>query len=458
MFYLFFFIGHPGNVGLSENIISQTSLESCLEEARTLLLKNDFASLVADTPSYALNQDKVDTSTFLPKDADCSVDIYIICSSEDIESCSLLQNIITSQNESFVVKTSASENASTRLTYLDKARLVIPLLSSSFIQSSELVHELNIAWCRQRDCSSLCFLAIVLEQLPKNPTYVSLFPCFFNCADDFWTKDRETLKLFSSDELTRVYRSCQSPLNVVLCFMSAVDHIQRWNDGEHCPVLGLHNKLFNCLHLNECIQRYKEILSKRDNKEGENSTMVVSCTGSQEVGDEMICAVNDDSSKPTKLEHVGQNNVKSQDAAQEVKITEERNTIVQTTKSVASPVVQDERNLQDDTNNVLDYSEDVQQKDEHDNVEQNEGQSHDQAPPKEEQITEETSTFLQAADPEENTVVKIKTSQEGDTNNAVSSSQDVHQNTRDKTEAVDMKEKQPQSMSSKSKSSTCIMI
>ena len=186
--------------------------------------------------------------------------------------------------------------------------------------------------------------------------------------------------------------------------------------------------------------------------------MVVSCTSSQEVGDEMICAVNDDSSKPTKLEHVGQNNVKSQDAAQEVKITEERNTIVQTTESVASPVVQDERNLQDDTNNVLDYSEDVQQKDEHDNVEQNEGQCHDQAPPKEEQITEETSTFLQAADPEENTVVKIKTSQEGDTNNAVSSSQDVHQNTRDKTEAVDMKEKQPQSMSSKSKSSTCIMI
>jgi hypothetical protein len=382
-----------------------------LEEARSLFFEKDFVSLVADTPTdTALNQDKMPTPTLLPKDPNCDVDIYIICSSEDVESCSLLQNCITSQNESFVVKISTNENASTRLAYLDKARLVISLLSVSFIQSSELLHELNIAWCRQRDCSNLCFLAIVLEQLPKNPTYVSLFPCFFNCEDNVWTKDREIPNSFSSDELTRVYRSCQCPLNVVLCCMTATHHIQRWHDGEHCSVLGIHNKLFNCLQLNRCIQRYNEILSKRDNKEGENSATVVSCTGSKECN----------------------------------------------TESVAIPSVQDEGNQQEDDG--LYGSQDVHQKVEHDYVEQNEDRSEEQVPPQEVKLAEERNTFLPTADLEESPVVKLKTNQQGDTNNSSCASRDVHQNTYNEAEAIDKKEEKAQSVSGRNKSSACIII
>ena len=396
-----------------------------MEEARPLFFEKDFVSLVADTSANSTStQNNELNSSLLPKDSEFNVDIYIICSSEDEESCSLLQNIIMMRDESFVVKTSTSESASTRLTYLDKARLIIPLLSGSLIQSAELVHELNIAWCRQRDCSSLCFLAIVLEELPKNPTYVSLFPCFFNCADDVWTKGRETLKLYSSDELTRVYRDCQCPLNVVLCFMSVVDHIQRWQDGQHCPVLGTHNKLFNCLQLNECIQRHKETLSKHVDKE-ENGAVVSPCAGSSGVSDdtiqkseEVVCARNDDGN--SKFEHAKQSEVKSHDPVQES---------------------EDKKENKQNENGLIHCSQlDVLQNSENDNVEQNEDQNPSQ-------VTEERSTILQSADTKE---------PKGDGNNALHGSQVVHQNIHDEKEATDNNEEQP--MSSKNKSSTCSII
>ena len=345
------FIEDPENASLSCDI-SQTSLESCLEEARSFFLEKDFVSLIADTaPDVALRDDKESISTFLPKVPDCNVDIFILCSAEDSESCSLLQNIITSQNECLVVKISTNENASTCLTYLDKARLVIPLLSASFVQSSELVHELNIAWCRQRDCSNLCFLAIVLEQLPKSPTYVSLFPCFFNCKDKVWTKDRETLKLFSSDELTRTYRSCECPLNVVLCLMIAMQHVLRWYGGECCPVLGVHNKLTNCLQLSKCIQRHKQILSAHaDNKVEKANDITVSYTSPKQVTNEKkdtyddaaVCIESGNSFKPSELEHVKDNGIQSQGSipVQEVKIIEERDTSI--APSIKIVVVEDE--------------------------------------------------------------------------------------------------------------------
>ena len=443
----FIFIGNLENANLYEDIV-QPSLQPCLEEARLLFFKEDFVSLVADTSANsALNQDKELFPTFLPKDLECNVDVYIICSSEDNESCSLLQNIITTQNESFVVKTSTSESASTRLTYLDKARLVIPLLSGSLLQSMELVHELNIAWCRQRDCSSLCFLAVALEHLPKNPTYVSLFPCFFNCEDDAWTSDPDTLKLHSAQELTRVYQSCQCPLSVVLCFMSVVDNVQRWHDGEHCPVIGAHNKLFNCLQLKKCIQRYKENLSKHDNKEV-NSVVVLPCTGSNEEVDNMIqkseeitCAEKDDN---PEREHVKQDEVKSYNSVQEVKVTEERNTIVVTTAAVASTILEGEENKYGIQHIDTHGSQDVHQKNEHGSIEQNEDQSQDRDP-------EERTQILRATDRKEQ-------EEDDNNNNILHDSQDVHQNIHNKSEAIDTIEKQGRSIRDKNKSSACIII
>ena len=345
--YLFNILEDPEKMSLPVDIV-QDSLNSCLEEARSLFMDKDFVSLVNNTPTDAVLNDSVPIVTFLPKDTDCNVDIYIISSSEDAESCSLLKSIIMSKNDSLVVKISTNEDASTRLTYLDKARLTIPLLSTSFMKSSELVHELNIAWCRQRDCSNLCFLAIVLEQLTKNPTYVSLFPCFFNCGDNLWTKDLETLQLFSSEKLINEYRSCRCPLNVVLCFMSAVHQIQKWLDGDLCPILGVHSKLFNCLHLNNCIQIYKEILSGRGEQEEENDA-IVACINTKETEDGGV--------GEEKFGNVVKRDAKSHETVVLEEVAHERSSLIEDSNQPSGEsVVENEENEQDDTNKSTDTS------------------------------------------------------------------------------------------------------
>lgn len=313
-----------------------------MEEARALIFENEFVSLVVGSS----NQDEVLAPTFLPRDSDGNIDIYIICSSEDIESCTLLYNIIMSHNNSFVVKISFTENASTRLTYLDKARLVIPLLSCSFMRSSELVHELNIGWCRQRECSRLCFLAIILEQLPKSPAYINLFPCFFNCTDSCWTKDRETLKLFSAGEITQLYRNCQCRINVLFCLLAVTHHIQKWHTGDNCPVLGMHNKLFNWLQLNRCIKHYKKLHS---NYKREVNIAMVGVCGGFTYDMHMIDTVG--------IKEVFAGDVecsmflRSQDSPLNVQPTEEsKRSVVKNTKSLSGCVVKDDEHHLAETN------------------------------------------------------------------------------------------------------------
>ena len=77
---------------------------------------------------------------------------------------------------------------------------------------------------------------------------------------------------------------------------------------------------------------------------------------------------------------------------------------------------------------------DAHQKVEHDYVEQNEDGSEDQVTPKEVKLAEERNTCLPTADLEENPVVKVRTSQQGYTNNALCVSRDVHKNTHDEAE------------------------
>lgn len=257
--------------------IFQPTFFTSLEEARILFMDKKFEALVdgsldfplgkpednpdaplRDNPDVPLEDNIPKSSTFTPKGED-GIDVYVICSHEDEESFLVFQEFL-SFKKSFVVKSSMIEDATSRLMYLEKARIIVPLLSSSFFQSSELIHELNIAWCRQRVCSKLCFVAITLGKLPQSMTYFHLFPCFFNAQDDCWTKDRDTLELVKWEKLTRIHGNYQTQLNVLRCLSTAARCIQSWEDGEHCPFLGIHNKLFNYLQLRECIKRYKETL------------------------------------------------------------------------------------------------------------------------------------------------------------------------------------------------------
>ena len=228
-------------------------LVSVLEETRCLLFQSEdhFASLVVgDCASHSMP-----TSVICDKKKSSDPDIYIISSSQDSEYCQLLIQLILSLNSSLVIKTFSDESSSVRLIFLDEARVVIPLLSSSFMQSPELVHELNIAWCRQRTTPNLCFLAITVDHLPDKPTYVHLFPSFFNCQDRQWMETSANLEQQLPPDLLNSYKC---PRNAVICFLAAADLLNEWLEGQHCCVFGVHDKLMNYLHLTTCIQRLKE--------------------------------------------------------------------------------------------------------------------------------------------------------------------------------------------------------
>lgn len=258
----------PGKPCLGENE-DMAPLVSVLEETRSLLFQseNHFASLVVGA-----GHQSIPTSVIREKKESTHPDIYIISSSEDTEYCHLLHQLILSQNPSLVVKKFSDENSSTRLTFLDEARLIIPLLSSSFMQSAELVHELNIAWCRQRTSPHLCFLAITVDHLPDKPTYIRIFPSFFNCLDRQWL-EKSNLKQHAPP--TNVLNSCKCPQNAVFCLMAAADELNKWlvEEGQQCCVFGLHDKFMNYFQLSACVQRSKEPLALNHGEE--DKTVIV---------------------------------------------------------------------------------------------------------------------------------------------------------------------------------------
>ena len=176
------------------------------------------------------------------------VDIYVICAKEDAKYCELFCKLLISQDQSLIIKKSLEESNSSRLAYLETSSLVIPLLSPSFLSCEELLHELNIAWCRQRYAEELCFLSIIVDYLPIKPTYTHLLPCFFHCKDKHWERSSEIGPW--EDLITEVNVSKE----VINCFLYATKSVISSITCSECSIWGLHNKFSNCLHFKNCLQ------------------------------------------------------------------------------------------------------------------------------------------------------------------------------------------------------------
>ena len=181
-----------------------------------------------------------------------NVDIYLICSEEDAKYAELFCQLLISQNQALIIKISFQETNSSRLSCLETSSLVISLLSPSFISSTELVHELNIAWCRQRYSQEFCFLEIILDSPPCTPTYIHILPCFFNCKDKQWVCSSGIQDDTSCLENLATIHNV--PHDIVRCFLFAIKCVISWTTKE-CSIWGLHNKLSNCLHFSNCLEK-----------------------------------------------------------------------------------------------------------------------------------------------------------------------------------------------------------
>lgn len=229
-----------------------TTLTTTLEEVRKHILHCEDGFISTMSKGIMLSQESKAPPSSSRKLTPNHVDIYLICSEEDAKYCHLFSQLLISHNPSLIIKKSLEETNSSRLCYLEKSSLVISLLSPHFMSSTELVHELNIAWFRQRYVEEFCFLEIILDFVPIKPTYVHLLPCFFHCKDKRWNDALEIKENPSSLENLRSTHDV--PAEVIRCFLVAITFTNSWITGNECSVWGLHNKLSNCLHLANCLE------------------------------------------------------------------------------------------------------------------------------------------------------------------------------------------------------------
>ena len=80
-----------------------------------------------------------------------------------------------------------------RLELIDKAKIIVPLLSHHYIGSSELMEEYNIALCRHRSSVNLVFCPIIVGKLPLRPAYPHISFALFSIDDEIWQKDNDPI-------------------------------------------------------------------------------------------------------------------------------------------------------------------------------------------------------------------------------------------------------------------------
>lgn len=69
---------------------------------------------------------------------------------------------------------------------LDQGKLVIPLLSESYVTTPSLMEEFNTVLCRHRFCKGIVMFPIVIGKLPRFPAFPLLTFCFFSTEDAVW--------------------------------------------------------------------------------------------------------------------------------------------------------------------------------------------------------------------------------------------------------------------------------
>ena len=75
---------------------------------------------------------------------------------------------------------------SLHLHIIDEAKLVVPLLSESYVKSAELMEEYHTALCRHRFADELILFPIIVGDLPLSPVYPQITLCLFSTLDNIW--------------------------------------------------------------------------------------------------------------------------------------------------------------------------------------------------------------------------------------------------------------------------------
>ena len=130
----------------------------------------------------------------------------------------------------FKISFPSTDNA-TRLRLIDNTDLFIPLLSNSYIQSSELMDEFQTALHRHRYQSSIVLFPIIVGKLPKYPAYPQICICLFSILDSFWESQDTCLECSASVVCSLLLRKYSKHSASFKTFLSMLE-LKEWMTQE----------------------------------------------------------------------------------------------------------------------------------------------------------------------------------------------------------------------------------
>lgn len=117
--------------------------------------------------------------------ADSSCVVALSFAKEDTKAALAMKELLIAGYPNMTISEPRT-NATSRLKALDAAEVIIILLSPEYLNSKELVEELNIALYRHRITPHQVVYPIHVAPLPTKPAYVHLLPSDFSALDFHW--------------------------------------------------------------------------------------------------------------------------------------------------------------------------------------------------------------------------------------------------------------------------------
>ncbi|XP_068703080.1 uncharacterized protein [Montipora foliosa] len=221
---------------------------------------------LAKNPPESVRADlKQSTSKEIPSDDSFVCDLALSFASSDTTFAVILKQLLLEKIPSLKISEPVSGDFS-RVQSLDNAHLVVPLLSSAFLASKELVEELNIAIHRNRNSSRQILFPIQISAIPPKPTYVHLIPCEFSSVDYDWANKVVDENL--QDEVFQICETYSMDAGGVFCLKTAanviVEQLLRDRDLELYPV---NRVLLNVRETEENWKRIQKVLYEQQGLE-----------------------------------------------------------------------------------------------------------------------------------------------------------------------------------------------
>lgn len=199
-----------------------------------------------------------------PTSQDCRTDpssvVALSFAKEDVKAALALKELLIEGCPSLQIS-EPRINDTSRLKALDAAEVIIIMLSPAYLNSSELVEELNIALYRHRMGSRQVIYPIELAPLPSKPTYVRLLPCDFSAMDFAWQLRVSRDKMTSIPQVDHLAKGNDIDTSVASCLLDAsIMILKRLKDPDNYP--GHREVIVNSIEVQKTWNEIRQDLSK----------------------------------------------------------------------------------------------------------------------------------------------------------------------------------------------------